>query len=75
MVERASLLRPRVRAPPPATGILVVREAEGFFALSAVCTHLGCPNAAAALAFDEHVSHLVRPSLTSRKIPALMEWT
>ena len=26
----------------PATGIFVVREAEGFFALSAVCTHLGC---------------------------------
>lgn len=26
----------------PATGIFVVREAQGFFALSAVCTHLGC---------------------------------
>ena len=26
----------------PATGIFVVRESEGFFALSAVCTHLGC---------------------------------
>jgi len=26
----------------PATGIFVVREVEGFFALSAVCTHLGC---------------------------------
>lgn len=26
----------------PATGIYVVRAAEGFYALSAVCTHLGC---------------------------------
>jgi cytochrome b6-f complex iron-sulfur subunit len=26
----------------PATGIFVVRETQGFFALSAVCTHLGC---------------------------------
>ena len=26
----------------PATGIFVVREAQGFYALSAVCTHLGC---------------------------------
>ena len=26
----------------PATGIFVVRESQGFFALSAVCTHLGC---------------------------------
>ena len=26
----------------PATGIYVVRGAEGFYALSAVCTHLGC---------------------------------
>jgi len=26
----------------PATGIFVVRGAEGFYALSAVCTHLGC---------------------------------
>ncbi len=26
----------------PATGIYVVRAAQGFFALSAVCTHLGC---------------------------------
>ena len=26
----------------PETGIYVVRSAEGFYALSAVCTHLGC---------------------------------
>jgi len=26
----------------PATGIFVVRETQGFYALSAVCTHLGC---------------------------------
>ncbi len=26
----------------PATGIYLVRAAEGFYALSAVCTHLGC---------------------------------
>ncbi len=26
----------------PATGIYLVRGAEGFYALSAVCTHLGC---------------------------------
>jgi cytochrome b6-f complex iron-sulfur subunit len=26
----------------PATGIYVVREAQGFYALSATCTHLGC---------------------------------
>ncbi len=26
----------------PAAGIYVVRGAEGFYALSAVCTHLGC---------------------------------
>jgi cytochrome b6-f complex iron-sulfur subunit len=26
----------------PATGIYVVRSTEGFYALSAVCTHLGC---------------------------------
>ncbi len=26
----------------PATGIYVVRAAEGFYSLSAVCTHLGC---------------------------------
>jgi cytochrome b6-f complex iron-sulfur subunit len=26
----------------PATGIYVIRTAEGFYALSAVCTHLGC---------------------------------
>src|SRR5512141_3444106 len=26
----------------PQTGIFVVRAPEGFFALSAVCTHLGC---------------------------------
>jgi cytochrome b6-f complex iron-sulfur subunit len=26
----------------PATGIYVIRAAEGFYALSAVCTHLGC---------------------------------
>jgi cytochrome b6-f complex iron-sulfur subunit len=26
----------------PANGIYVVRAAEGFYALSAVCTHLGC---------------------------------
>lgn len=26
----------------PAAGIYIVRGAEGFFALSAVCTHLGC---------------------------------
>jgi cytochrome b6-f complex iron-sulfur subunit len=26
----------------PATGIYVAREAQGFYALSAVCTHLGC---------------------------------
>jgi len=26
----------------PATGIFVAREAQGFYALSAVCTHLGC---------------------------------
>ena len=26
----------------PQTAIYVVRTAEGFFALSAICTHLGC---------------------------------
>jgi len=26
----------------PATGIFIVRETQGFYALSAVCTHLGC---------------------------------
>ena len=26
----------------PATGIFVARETQGFYALSAVCTHLGC---------------------------------
>ncbi len=26
----------------PATGIYVVREPQGFYALSATCTHLGC---------------------------------
>ena len=26
----------------PATGIFVVREAQGFYALGATCTHLGC---------------------------------
>jgi cytochrome b6-f complex iron-sulfur subunit len=26
----------------PATAIFVVRESQGFYALSAVCTHLGC---------------------------------
>src|SRR5215470_5542980 len=26
----------------PATGIFVVREAQGFYALAATCTHLGC---------------------------------
>lgn len=26
----------------PAAGIYVIRAAEGFYALSAVCTHLGC---------------------------------
>jgi menaquinol-cytochrome c reductase iron-sulfur subunit len=26
----------------PANGIYVVRAAEGFYALNAVCTHLGC---------------------------------
>src|ERR1017187_2702483 len=29
----------------PATAIYVVRTAEGFFALSAICTHLGCMTA------------------------------
>jgi cytochrome b6-f complex iron-sulfur subunit len=26
----------------PKTGIYIVHEAQGFFALSAICTHLGC---------------------------------
>jgi cytochrome b6-f complex iron-sulfur subunit len=29
----------------PATAIFVVREAPGFYALSAICTHLGCMTA------------------------------
>src|SRR5689334_21251212 len=29
----------------PQTAIYVVRTAEGFFALSAICTHLGCMTA------------------------------
>lgn len=29
----------------PAAGIYVVRGAEGFYALSAICTHLGCMTA------------------------------
>src|SRR6202051_4117128 len=28
--------------PDPAAGIYIVHAAEGFYALSAVCTHLGC---------------------------------
>ena len=29
----------------PATGIFLMRVPEGFYALSAVCTHLGCMTA------------------------------